>query len=102
MRRKAVLAAALFAAFTTSAQAEDEVKKTEQLCADLAMTNAAINNFQNPRSDSTVAEAKAAEERVSDAIDYSSEAEVDIPVLDEGNGLVRVRFRPGAVRFRTE
>lgn len=69
MRMKALLAAALFAGFTTSAQAEDEVKQTEQLCADMAQTNAAINNFQNLSSDSTVAEAKAAQERVSDAID---------------------------------
>lgn len=67
-RTKAVLAAAVFAAFASAAQAQ-ETKQDEKLCADLAQANAAINNFQNLSSDSTVGEAKAAQERMSDAID---------------------------------
>jgi hypothetical protein len=71
-RTKAVLAAAVFAAFASAAQAQEspkQAKETAQLCADMAQTNAAINNFQNLSRDSTVAEAKAAEKRVSDSID---------------------------------
>jgi methionyl-tRNA formyltransferase len=38
--------------------------------------------------------------RIVDAVDFSPDAEMDEPVMDEGNGQVRVRFRPGVVRFR--
>ena len=36
---------------------------------------------------------------IRDALDYAPEAAMPEPVVDEGNGVLRVRFKPGAVRF---
>ena len=37
---------------------------------------------------------------IRDAVDWAAEGELAAPAVDEGDGVLRVRFRPGWVRFR--
>jgi hypothetical protein len=69
-RTKAVLAAVAFAALTTAkVQAESEAEKDAKMCQDITGVDTALGNFDNLSKDSTVADAKMAEQRVSDAVD---------------------------------
>src|SRR5262245_52614212 len=70
-KTKAIVVASLFATFTgaQAVQADDKAEQTAKLCADIANTQSAIDNFKNLSKDSTVEEAKRAQERVSKAID---------------------------------
>ncbi len=53
---------------TTQALAEDQMKKEAKVCSDIKAVDDALDNFEELESSSTIAEARAAEGRVTTAV----------------------------------
>ena len=77
-KTKIVLAAAALAALTTAqVRADSQEQKDAKLCQDLTGVNTALGNLENLTKNSTVAETKAAAQRLSDAADKLSKSAKD-------------------------
>ena len=70
MKIRAALIAATLALLTTGqVHAEDQAKKNAKVCQDISALDSALSNFKSLNSNSTIKEAKMAEDRVSKAVD---------------------------------